>query len=116
MNETKTTQTLIAAVLPPHRGNALRVRGGSAIRAHALADGIPAESYAAGANKLADENPQWGDDRNRNMPRMPSVVEAWERLYGVGHNQAWKHSDIKNRPYQVVRDVFLSIIEKGSLK
>ena len=87
-----------------------------AVRIHALADGIPAESYAAGANKLADQNPQWGDDRNRNMPRMPSVVAAWERLYGVGHNQAWKHSDIKNRPYQVVRDVFLSIVEEGNLR
>lgn len=87
-----------------------------AVRIHALADGIPAESYATGANKLAVQNPQWGDDRNRNMPGMPSVVAAWERLYGVGHNQAWKHSDIKNRPYQVVRDVFLSIVEEGNLR
>ena len=51
---------------------------------------------------------------NRNVP-MPNVAgSAWNRLYGAG--QAWKHSDIKNRPYQVVRDVFLSIIEKGNLR
>ena len=87
-----------------------------AVRQHALADGIPAESYAAGANRIGNRNLVWGDDRNINMPAMPSVLMAWDRLYGVGHNQAWKHSDIKERPYQVVRDVFMSIIENGDLR
>ena len=81
-----------------------------AIRAHALADGIPAESYAAGANWLG----RFGLDRNVNMPDV--ATNAWDRLYGAGHNQSWRHSDIKNRPYQAVRDVFLSIIEKGNLR
>ena len=80
------------------------------VRKHALADGIPAESYAAGANRLG----QFGLDRNVNMP--DATANAWDRLYGVGHNQAWKHSDIKKRPYQAVRDVFVSIIEKGNLR
>lgn len=82
------------------------------IRAHVLADGIPAESYAAGANVLAPEG-SW-QDRNVNMPNV--ATNAWNKLYGVGHSQAWRHSDIKNRPYQAVREVFLSIIEKGNLK
>lgn len=80
------------------------------VRRHALADGIPAESYAAGANWLG----RFGLDRNVNMPDV--AINAWERLYGVGHNQSWRHSDIKKRPYQAVRDVFLSIIEKGNLR
>ena len=80
------------------------------IRAHVLADGIPAESYAAGANRLG----RFGLDRNVNMPE--ATTNAWNKLYGVGHSQAWRHSDIKNRPYQAVREVFLSIIEKGNLK
>ena len=82
------------------------------VRKHALADGIPAETYAAGANAI-DPTGEW-EDRNENMPEMSQ--SAWEHLYGTGHNQAWKHSDIKERPYQVVRDVFLSIIEKGNLR
>ena len=81
-----------------------------AVRKHALADGIPAESYAAGANWLG----RFGLDRNVNMPDV--ATNAWDRLYGAGHNQVWKHSDIKDRPYQAVRDVFLSIIEKGNLR
>ena len=83
-----------------------------AVRIHALADGIPAESYAAGANAI-DPSGAW-EFRNENMPE--TSLNAWERLYGVGHNQTWKHSDIKNRPYQAVRDVFLSIIERGNLR
>ncbi len=91
-----------------------------AIRAHALADGIPAESYAAGANRLGNRNCAWGDDRNVDMPSI--VTNAWTALYGTATEpdgtptEKWKHSDIKNRPYQVVREVFLSIIEKGDLK
>ena len=80
------------------------------IRAHALADGIPAESYAAGANRIG----AFGNDGNVNMPNEAGL--AWDALYGVGHRQAWKHSDIKDRPYQVVRDVFMSIIQKGNLR
>ncbi len=95
-------------------GSALAMQ--PAVRKHVLADGIPAESYAAGANKVGSQNRAWGDDRNVNMPAMPSVVTAWDGLYGAGHKQAWKHSDIKNRPYQVVREVFLSIIERGGLR
>lgn len=87
-----------------------------AIRAHALADGIPAESYAAGANAIAPEGSWIG--RNVDMPMKAKV--AWGSQYGIPdegeQGEAWRHSDIKNRPYQVVRDVFLSIIEKGSLK
>ena len=79
------------------------------VRKHVLADGIPAESYAAGANPIAP-NGSW-QDRNVNMP--DKCKNAWEGLY---NNQAWKHSDIKKRPYQVVRDVFMSIIEKGNLR
>ena len=84
----------------------------SAVRRHALADGIPAESYAAGANAIT-HGTAW-ENRNFNMPTISA--DAWKRLYGVGHKQAWKHSDIKERPYQVVRDVFLSIIGKGNLR
>ena len=89
-----------------------------AIRAHALADGIPAESYAAGANKLGELNPRWGNDRNVDMP--DKARASWLALYGAdangNPNARWLHSDIKNRPYQVVREVFLSIIEKGNLR
>ncbi|MBQ2629751.1 MAG: hypothetical protein IJG13_08765 [Kiritimatiellae bacterium] len=80
------------------------------VRKHALADGIPTESYAAGANWLG----RFGLDRNVNMPN--EVTNAWNRLYGADHNQVWKHSDIKNRPYQVAREVFMSIIQKGNLR
>ena len=87
-----------------------------AIRAHALADGIPAESYAAGANAI-DPGGAWRG-RNVNMPL--EAKEAWESLYGVPNEneegERWRHSDIKNRPYQVVREVFLSLIEKGNLR
>lgn len=88
------------------------------VRAHALADGIPAESYAAGANKLGELNPRWGNDRNVDMP--DKAKSSWVALYGADSKgypiESWKHSDIKNRPYQVVREVFLSIIEKGNLQ
>ena len=90
----------------------------SAVRIHVLADGIPAESYAAGANKLGALNPKWGNDRNVDMPDKSKT--SWLALYGADMNgnpiEPWRHSDIKNRPYQVVREVFLSIIEKGNLR
>ena len=92
-----TTNTVTSAMVAP-------------VRTRILADGIPAESYAAGANRLG----RFGLDRNVNMPE--ATTNAWNKLYGVGHSQAWRHSDIKNRPYQAVREVFLSIIEKGNLK
>ena len=90
------------------------------VRRHALADGIPAESYAAGANEIGNRNRAWGNVRNVDMPY--EARHAWEALYGSATGPdgkpvvKWKHSDIKKRPYQVVRDVFLSIIEKGNLR
>ena len=84
------------------------------VRRHALADGIPAESYVAGANRIE----AFGDVRNVPMPNV--ATNAWTALYGIPREneegELWRHSDIKNRPYQVVRDVFLSIIEKGNLR
>ena len=84
------------------------------VRKHALADGIPAESYAAGANEIGNRNSAWGNARNVDMPY--EARHAWEALYGAEHNQVWKHSDIKKRPYQAVRDVFMSIVQKGNLR
>jgi hypothetical protein len=90
------------------------------VRRHALADGIPAESYATGANRIGNRNRIWGDDRNVSMPH--EARRAWEALYGDATEPdgtpkvKWKHSDIRDRPYQVVRDVFMSIIEKGNLR
>ena len=87
-----------------------------AVRRHALADGLPVESYAAGANPVG----AFGD--NRNVPMPTTVKNAWEALYGAATEsdgtpkEKWKHSDIKDRPYQVVRDIFMSIIEKGNLR
>ena len=87
-----------------------------AVRIHALADGIPAESYAAGANRI-EHGSAW-ENRNVNMPN--TARASWLALYGEDMSgnptESWKHSDIKNRPYQVVREVFLSIVEKGSLR
>lgn len=91
-------------------GSALAVHPN--VRARVLADGIPAESYAAGANAI-DPDGKWAE-RNVNMPDVAKGVRG-DIYDGVGEG-AWKHSDIKNRTYQHVRDVFLSIIEKGNLK
>ena len=91
-------------------GSALAVQPN--LRARVLADGIPAESYAAGANAI-DPDGKWAG-RNVNMPDV--VKGAQGNVYDEVREESWRHSDIKKRPYQHVRDVFLSMIDKGNLR
>ena len=71
-----------------------------AIRARILADGIPAMSFAAGANPLAKTvigNIDYGNCKSRT---------GWPRKDG-----SWRHSDIKNIAYIYNEKFFKKIVE-----
>ena len=59
------------------------------LKAKFLADAIPAESFAAGANALL----VWGESRNYNF--QSEALRGWPKL-DDDDNPVWEHSDFKN--------------------
>ena len=79
-----------------------------------LADGIPAESFAAGANGVWLENGE-ASDRNREMYASRNgywpEVRKNEKAQELSKKCPWLHSDLKDVAYPFVRHVFLDIKE-----
>ena len=72
-----------------------------ALRAQLLADAIPAESFAAGANAIS------GMSGNYNYQGADNTPNGWPRKNG--DVAVWEHSDIKNVAYYYVHVLFEKI-------
>ena len=71
------------------------------IRARILADGIPAMSFAAGANPLGS------DAVNGNISYATFIAEDWPRA-----RSRWLHSDIKNVAFRFVHGFFKKLVNE----
>ena len=75
-----------------------------------LAEAIPAQSFAVGANEIPQLNILAGQNRNFDMQGMQS---GWPE---ERPNTDWEHSDLKNVAYQYVYQLFDELVAKGDLK
>ena len=86
--------------------NGVIVTTNAAYRAQLLADGIPAESFASGANRV----PAWGDEdadaTNVNMPR------HFKSNMAVAPVQNWIHSFFLKVPYMCVYEFYENIVSR----
>ena len=73
----------------------------AAVRDRILADGIPAQTFAAGANPVG----VFGDAGNYNY--QSATPNGWPRKNG--DVAVWEHSDIKNVAYYYVHVLFEKI-------
>ncbi len=73
-----------------------------AIRDRILADGIPARSFAAGANALGNKSV----GKNLNYADFKSNEDKWPQK-----DQRWLHSDIKNLAFIFNYDFFERIVK-----
>ena len=72
-----------------------------------LADAIPAESFAAGANALL----VWGESRNYNF--QSEALRGWLKL-DDDDNPVWEHSDLKNVAYFYVYKLFKRLVRDSN--
>ena len=86
-----------------HTTNAVTVAQVAEVRDRILADGIPALTFAAGANAVD----VFGDEGNYNYQNEDGAPNGWPRKDG-----AWRHSDIKDVSYYYVWKLFEKI-KKG---
>lgn len=70
-----------------------------------LGDGIPATSFAAGANETG------GVADNYNYQGAGNTPNGWPRL-DDDDNPLWEHSDLKNVAYFYVRQLFKKIVDE----
>jgi hypothetical protein len=79
------------------------------VRAQLLGDGIPALSFATGANKTTG--------LGRGESDMMSLESGWpqERLKDRTTLNHWLHSDVKNVAFPFVHNLFEDIIKEGDL-
>ena len=79
------------------------------LKAKFLADAIPAESFAAGANALT----AWGDSGNYDF--QSETPNGWpsqrQKKQGETTIDAWLHSDIKNAAFFYVYELFDKIVK-----
>lgn len=73
------------------------------LRAKVLADGIPAESFAAGANEIS------GVSENLPLESLMANVETWPRR--DDGRPVWYHSDLKNLAYFYVYGLFDELVK-----
>ena len=76
------------------------------VRARILGDGIPATSFAAGANQIGE--------RARITQKSYHLYAAggWPRGYDDHNNPIWKHSDIKKVAFFYLSGFFKSIVNE----
>ena len=84
-----------------HATNAVTAAQVAAVRDRILADGIPAQTFAAGANPVG----VFGDAGNYNY--QSATPNGWPRKNG--DVAVWEHSDIKNVAYYYVHVLFEKI-------
>lgn len=72
-----------------------------------LGDGIPATSFAAGANVIS----AFGNAGNYNYQSVGNTPNGWPKE-DDDDNPVWEHSDIKNVAYFYVRQFFKKIIDE----
>ena len=77
------------------------------LKAKFLADAIPAESFAAGANALL----VWGESRNYNF--QSETPSGWPKL-DDDDNPVWEHSDLKNVAYFYVYKLFKRLVRDSN--
>ena len=93
-----------------HSTNAVTATQIAEVRDRILADGIPALTFAAGANETGGAT----DDYNYNS--FMANVESWPRFSrenGV-KRLLWHHSDIKNIAYYFVYPLFELLVSEGN--
>ena len=73
------------------------------MRDRILADGIPAQTFAAGANAVG----VFGDAGNYNYQGADNTPNGWPRKNG--DVAVWEHSDIRNVAYYYVHVLFEKI-------
>ena len=76
----------------------------NALLAKMLGDAIPAESFAAGSNKIPS--------LSKNYDLQSFAHEEWPRTKGNG--KAWYHSDIENVAYYFLAEFFKEVIKESS--
>ena len=94
-----------------HATNAVTAAQVAEVRDRILADGIPAQTFAAGANAVD----VFGDAGNRNYDSFMANVESWPRFTrenGV-KRLLWHHSDIKAIAYYFVYPLFEQLVSEG---
>ncbi len=87
-----------------HTTNAVTEAQVSAVLPRILADGIPATTFAAGANEIG------GGVRNLNYHSLMTNEAQWPEQNKSGQN-IWKHSAIKNLAYPFVHLLFAEFVK-----
>ena len=75
-----------------------------ALLAKMLGDAIPAESFAAGSNRIPS--------LSKNYDLQSFAHEEWPRTKGNG--KAWYHSDIKNVAYYFLAEFFKEVVKESN--
>ncbi len=83
--------------------------GQASVRRQILADAIPAESFAAGANPIE----KFGAQKNKNVAELYKS-SMWIEI--LAPNARWLHGDIKKKAYTFVRPLFIELLRIGGLK
>lgn len=92
-----------------HATNAVTAAQVAAVRDRILADGIPAQTFAAGANAID------GVSGTYNYNSFMANLESWPRFNrenGV-KRLLWYHSDIKDIAYYFVYPLFEQLVSEG---
>ena len=88
-----------------HVTNAVAAAQVAEVRDRILADGIPAQTFAAGANAVD----AFGDTGNYNY--QGQQIDGWPKT-DDNDNPVWEHSDIKDVAYFYVRQIFQKIVDE----
>ena len=88
-----------------HSANAVTATQVAEVRDRILADGIPAQTYAAGANAVG----VFEDEGNYNY--QGQQIDGWPKT-DDNDNPVWEHSDIKDVAYFYVRQIFKKIVDE----
>ena len=75
------------------------------VRARILADGVPATSFAAGANAVG------GSFADVNCHDLMANKESWPEDKTMGAQLLWEHSDIRQLAFPYVYKLFILIVE-----
>jgi hypothetical protein len=85
----------------------------AANRNRILADPIPALTLPVGANPVPRLSPQFGENRNFNMP--DEFKNGWPSTRISEEQQKWHHSDFKDVAYTFVYRLFDEFVNQGDL-
>jgi len=88
-----------------HTTNAVSDTQVATVRARVLADGIPATSFAAGANAVG------GSFADVNCHDLMANKESWPEDKTMGAQLLWEHSDVRQLAFPYVYKLFILIVE-----